>query len=126
MQHITYIKDLEAENDAAGAVEGDVHGGGGRAAAAVAAASGAGAGGGRAGTASGARGGGQTEGPSSEDQKRDDAEALKKDDDDFAKLEALFINELKLTSVELPKYAKHLGVDVAVEEDKAKRTNNRS
>lgn len=53
-----------------------------------------------------------------EEAKKAELDALKKEEDDFAKLEAAFIAELSLTSAELPKYAQHLGVDVAVEKSK--------
>lgn len=53
-----------------------------------------------------------------DEAKRIELEALKKEEADFAKLEAMFIAELQLTSSDLPKYAKHMGIDVAVAEEK--------
>jgi hypothetical protein len=53
-----------------------------------------------------------------DEAKRLELEAIKKEEADFAKLEAMFIAELQLTSSDLPKYAKHMGVDVAVVDDK--------
>lgn len=113
MQRNAYIKDLEAEEDAAKLIEGaQGHATGTRGVT----------------TATVAKGSAPVPIPADnssgnpiEDARKEEYEALKKEEEEFAKLEALFITELKLSSSELPKYAKHMGIDVAVEEDKSKK-----
>jgi WD40 repeat protein len=64
---------------------------------------------------------GKHDGDSSSEAKMLSQEDLAKEEDSFAKLEAQFIAELGLLSVELPSYAKKLGVDLAVEETKGRK-----